>query len=489
MTFGTPSEIAIVTDLALKVQTASSPSHVLALADEALRKLPNQTKARGLVQLARAEVFHRTRGALEAQAVVEEAVRLLPDDSKPLMLAAYIFTYSEQPERAVDYYLRAGLIDQEQLRSIESYDVEALFRRLRFKDLGKAKIARLSARLIEVGWSGNDFSTRSSMVQRLISYRLENEDESGARALVSELVNPADMYWLLGRKEAAPVWKDIEAWGGAQLEKQWPIYLKELQDRWRVDPAGHNTVDYLGALRSAKYFVTISQSIQPVLATKLSVSEMAQLLRFLSTISDAYSRSESTALIGPLFEKFAKSFPLEESANALNVPIGHAQYLLSTGRTGEALAKINLALAASSEWGAEVNGDAIAGMHRIRVCALAEEGRAAEAEALQRFVIERGVREAYNAATVHLCLGHIDDAEKALIDFANYPDRSANVLGMLREAGRPDLVTPYTSRQAAFWRLLAKRPEFSAAASKTDRLLPFRLPDGAPPEAALRKAQ
>ena len=100
-----PGDRAVMAEAASAV---ASRTPDIARLDAVLAKLPRPTPLRGMVQTVRAGVLANAKDPAPAVAAVEEALRLLPDDPRPKLVAAGIFTFAGSPQRAADLWILAS---------------------------------------------------------------------------------------------------------------------------------------------------------------------------------------------------------------------------------------------------------------------------------------------------------------------------------------------------------------------------------------------
>ena len=210
-----PNEIAtgndqvLLNEIARKLSDPDESSALPAL-NAALVKLREPDKLRGMVQFWRASVLLSEDLYPEAVDAIEESIRLLPGYSGPLITAASVYAYSNQPGKAADYFLRASHLDPATVRMVDDYEVNNIVRRLQYAGEDRRSDV-ISDRLLEIGWIGNNLGSRSGLAQSAIRRRLRDGDVGGARLLVTKLLIPDHSYALLGNKEFSVLWEDIES--------------------------------------------------------------------------------------------------------------------------------------------------------------------------------------------------------------------------------------------------------------------------------------
>jgi hypothetical protein len=106
-----PAEQTLFNELTSQMARAAEPKQMLRPLNAALARVPEPTKLRGFIQFSRAELLFDNDQRDEALEAVAESVRLLPEHSGPLLLAATLYSYANQLGRGADYLLRAAALD------------------------------------------------------------------------------------------------------------------------------------------------------------------------------------------------------------------------------------------------------------------------------------------------------------------------------------------------------------------------------------------
>ncbi|CAA9498574.1 MAG: hypothetical protein AVDCRST_MAG44-616 [uncultured Sphingomonas sp.] len=164
-----PEHAAVIAAALRKMEDAKTPLAALPALDAALDKLGEPTPIRGLVQYWRAGILMANNHA-DAEAAIEESIRLLPDYSAPLIAAAAVYDYANQPGRGADYCLGASRIDPASTRKMDDYEVNNLLRRLHFAGQSRRADA-VSPRLLEIGWMGSALGSASSLAMSAMKER------------------------------------------------------------------------------------------------------------------------------------------------------------------------------------------------------------------------------------------------------------------------------------------------------------------------------
>jgi tetratricopeptide (TPR) repeat protein len=478
--FASPSELILLNAAIEAFQESKSVDEGFAVLDQLLGKAAEPTQFRGIVQLIRAETLGQVGRSPEAVQAIEESIRLLPGYSAPLISAAIIHGYANEPAKAADFLLRAIELDPESVRSLDDYEVFAILRGLKYA-AEDARQEAVSDRLLQIGWVGRRLTSQSSLASEAIGRRLKEGDIVGARSLVSKLLVPSHSYNLLSRREFIAVWPEIERWAGPKLSNQWSMYLREARERWASSKSVDTVQDYTNALLGAGHYESVIRDVYPLLLGKLDRIESQDLIFVISGVASALAMKGRWDDADALFERTQKVWPLESQANAINIAGNRARYLLFSGKLDEALRYADLALAEGIK--KKVNPDALTEMHVTRACILHELGRIAEADASTRLALVRAFPG--TAANLHLCRGDDEAAKRALLQGLKDPARRTSVITFLQPDENDDLLpSKYAHAMAARRVALKADPELRSSVEEYARILPFTLDEGAPKEEA-----
>lgn len=477
-----PNEREILTSLLTKSENLTDQKEILKTLDEALGKLPQPTKLRGFVQFLRAGSLAALNDEPKAISAIEESIRLLPSYSAPLLTAAFIYGYSDRPGLGVDYFLRASSEDPDTVRTTPDYEVDSLRLRMRVAN-DERRLRALSNRLIEIDWTGSNLESGSSLAKDVIKLRLKDGDVAGARALVPRLLTPAHSRDLLIDNSNREIWPNIEAWTGAKLEQQWAIYLNEARKRWMATKDSAAVGTYLKALLAAGHDDTIIVEILP-LFDRADKEADYDLIFLVSGVAQALARKGRWQDVDALFGRAQKIWPLGEQANALNVAANRGSHLLVQGRFSDALAQLDAAIADAYRWGAQVNADALSGMHQGRACTLHALGR--DAEAGISVALAKLHADATKMANLQLCMGDAGAARQTLIAGLKKESDRESVLIFVQRPDERVAGSDYARQMKAKMDALRKDPKLLAAVAKYGRILPYQFRDGAPSDPARR---
>jgi tetratricopeptide (TPR) repeat protein len=473
----TPKERQLLDNL-LSTMMTKDPSAALPALDAALSQLREPTRLRGAVQLWRAGLLVEADDFSKAAEAVEESIRLLPGYSAPLLSAASVYAYANQPGKAADYFLRAAEADPETARMVDDYEVNNIIRRLKVAR-EERRLNAFSDRLLEIGWIGSSLSSQSTLAASAIERRVRDKDLQGARSLIPKLLVPDDSYMLLTVNELSPVWRDIEQWTGPKLERQWTIYLNEARARWAASKAVSAVRDYSAALEAAGHYDTVIRDLLPMFSGKLDKVADYDLVFVVPRIARALAQKGRWRDVDALFERTQKVWPLGSEANAINIAGNRARYLLLAGRHQEALQHMDAAIAEGRRW--EVNPDALASMHHFRACILHELGR--DAEAAVSMAVALAVEFPPEAASLHLCMGNDQAARRILIDALADPASRKGVIDFVQKQPKVPMPSEFARRLDSRFEALKADRLLLAEVAKYGRVLPFRANEGAPPEA------
>ena len=474
-----PDEQAVLAELARAMSgpDGRNPKTILPVLDRALAKLPRPTMLRGYVQLMRAAVLGALDRHAEAIAAVEDSVRLLPGYSGPLLTAAQIYLYSNNPGLASDALIRASEIDPEDVRRASDYETSGLLGRLdAIRDQKRAHL--LSDRLLAIGWTGSGVGSRSQLAAMAIRQAMTEGEVTRARSLVPNLLEPGATYQLLAERAFEPIWPDLEKWAGPNLSNQWALYLTEARKRWLAGDDPERGADYASALRTAGDLDTLIAEFLPRFDKPVDPRRDWPLLFIAPKLVNALMTRGRTDDALAVYKKASQSWPLGSSANALNLYANEANALLYADRPAEALAKIDAAIADSHRWPGEINVDAIGGMHQARACILHALGR--DTEAAVSASIAGQVGHASQRVELALCMGKPAEAEAALLKALAVPEERTTAIGFMQPDDAPVIPTAYARKRHADMEALRRNPRLLAALAPFGRILPFALSDGAP---------
>lgn len=450
---------------------------VIAELDSQLGKLREPSAARGAVQWLRAIALRED--AARAVPAIEEAILLLPDQSGPLFVAFSIFTNLDQSAKAADYLLGAGRIDPQLLARIPEFDVWSLVRRLTAQG-ERARLARVSERLLEVGWVGERVGTRSLLAAAAVEGLAARGETQRARQLITQIVVPGEAMKLLIDKRYETLWPDVQRWAGGKLEKIWPLYLRQVRARWETQRSEVAALEYFEALSAADHDATILWEIAPLLSGPIDAKKNPQFVFLVPQVARVLARQGRWTEVDALFERAEKLWPLGSDAGALNISANRARYLAYAGRMPEALRLMDAAIADATKRGGEVNSDALAGMHVARACMLSELGRAGEAASSFELVQKQGTP--MQVAAANLCFDRQDAAVAVLLRGLDRPEWRGSILLFAQPEDEEAIPTEFARKERGRDDRLRSDPRLLERIQQYGRVLPWRLKDGAPAE-------
>lgn len=187
-----PADRAVMAEAASAV-AARQPD--IARLDAVLAKLPRPTPLRGMVQTVRANALAIADRTGDAVSAIEEAMRLLPDDPRPKMVATGILTFAGSPQRAADLWMQASRESPDIARMSDRYVMMALTGRL--SDLGdSARADRVAARLGELGFSAGLAPERSNAALARTRTQFDAGQVDLAAQSVTAIGDPDDLLGL-----------------------------------------------------------------------------------------------------------------------------------------------------------------------------------------------------------------------------------------------------------------------------------------------------
>jgi hypothetical protein len=228
-----------------------------------LAKLPRPTPLRGMVQTARAGVLANARDAGPAVAAIEDALRLLPDDPRPKLVAAAIFTFSGSPQRAADLWMEASRLSPDFARMTDRYIVMAMIGRL--TDIGdRARADRISARLAEIGFINGLAPERSNTALAKTREAVRNQQQADALLAVTTIGDPDDLLTLYIDKRYVALWPRIAEWAGPNLAAQSRRYLEELRADWQAGNDFETATPYARRLADLQAYTAVNSLFLPM---------------------------------------------------------------------------------------------------------------------------------------------------------------------------------------------------------------------------------
>lgn len=482
-----PEKIALASERPLLGQLSkfitgveSAPATRLQSLDQLLAQLQQPTQLRGLVQFIRAVTLAEAERASDAREAVLESIRLLPENSAPLLLASQIYMYEDQPAQAADYLLRASRLDPRIVDSLDDYEVSGLIRRLgEWNDT--PRIDAVSERLLEIGWSGGKLSTVSAMAMSALDARLDRGDVNGAAAMVPKVISPASFAQLLTQKRYEAIRPVAETWAGGGLEKQWRILLEESRSDWEASRDLEAGRRYAQALAQAGHDRTVIATFQPLFGRPIG-TEQHDLMFIAPYVASALAREGRWNEAFEIFDKALQVWKPGEHANALNLSANRARLLYFKGDFQAAAAAFDRALVDARKWGGQVNSGALAAMHLYRACTLEQLGRAGDAITSAAFVTGRRAINPNDFVYLRLCANDIPGARRAMLDAIGDGATRAASLAQMQPSDERSFDSEFARTMKARREQLRADPELLAAARKHATILTRPINASAPAE-------
>lgn len=475
-----PEEQPVAAELGrMMLERPEDPATALDRLDALLSRLGRPTRLRGMVQFVRATAFVALDQQGNAREAIEESIRLLPGYASPLLVAYSLEVYADRPAPAADYLLRAAEADPQTARRMPDYEVNGLVIRLAQQG-ERRRLQRVAERLFEIGWIGERITLRSRLARELIEGKLEAGDLDAARRLLPRLLAPADARRLLAQRRHRTIWPDVERWAGPRQENLWPAYLNEVRQKWRASRSSENAEPYAQALETALHYETMAREFLPVFRGQLDEAADYDLLWLSSRLAEALARLGRWEEADEVFARGLAVWPLGRDANALNVAANRARLRLARGDATAALIGIDAAIADSLRWEGQVSAGALASMHWVRACALAELHREAEVASSLASVVAG--RSATTSAATYVCLGRHEAARDILIAALDEEGQRDDVIMFVQPRAAPPMQSGYGRRIDARLDALRGDAALLEAVSRHGRVLAYPASAGAPPE-------
>ncbi|WP_019516748.1 hypothetical protein [Sphingomonas sp. Mn802worker] len=474
-----PADKAVMAEVAAAV--AERPPSLPKL-DAALARLPRPTPLRGLVQAARASILNAQPDSKPAVAAVEEALRLLPENPIPKLVATEVFTFSGAPQRAADLWLTVSQQAPELARQSERYTMDALVNRL--YDMGDhVRGDRMSARLGEIGFASALAPERSRYALATIRTAMRAGRTADAIAAVPTVGNASDLASMYVNRQYEALWPRIAEWSGGNFDAPRRRYLEELRADWNASQSFETATPYARELAGLQAYEAVVALFLPMFdhLSKETYDAGAETLAPIvaRSLTATGRAAEGQALLG----RVAQQLPAEAGANALNIDASYATLAAQNTDWSQAISRADTFLARAKSFGS-VNPSAITGIQAYRACALFQSKRLNEAQTTKAEVM---LAAAANPSTVAFMLGCMNDApglRTLVIDRLADANTRDWALGFLQPCV-PDGRVPIEHLTAPVIDAVRADPEVIAAANKVGRILPQpiggKLPAGFEP--------
>jgi len=462
-----PGDRAVMEEAASAV---ASRTPDIARLDAALAKLPRPTPLRGMVQTVRAGVLANAKDPAPAVAAVEEALRLLPDDPRPKLVAVGIFTFAGSPQRAADLWMLASRESPDFARMSDRYLMKALVGRL--TDIGdRVRADRISARLDEIGFSAGLAPERSTGALARTREAVRSQRESEALLSVTAIGDPDDLLTLFIDRSYAMLWPPITDWAGPDLAAQSRRYLEELRGDWAAADNFETATPYARRLASLEAHAAVDALFLQMFDRVRPGAEL-EGVEYLAPIV-----ARSLAILGrgaearALLAKVTAAMPDDYGANTLN--IDGAYVTLATIQTDwpQVVTRADTFLARAKNLGSDVNTSAVIQIQAWRACALWRTGRTAEAQQAKAEVLLAEAVAPNSVMSMHLCRGD-SGAARALI-IARLADETTRGWALrFAQPVRDRTPTPLEFLMKPVAQAVRTAPDVVAAANRSGRILP-----------------
>lgn len=432
-----------------------------------------------MIQAVRADLLGNSDiGA--AVSAIDEALRLLPDDPRPKMIATGVFTFSGAPQRAADLWLQVSRDYPDFARRSSRYLMSALVGRL--NDAGdRTRADRVRARMAEIGFSGGLVPERSvsALARAREAIRSDRVDE--ALALVPAISNPADLLTLYVDKRYAPLWPRIAEWAGSDLAAQMKRYLEELQLDWAAAGDFKTAVPYARALAGLDAHEQVVTLFLPTF-DRLRTGDDVEEMEFLAPIvARSLSRLGRDAEADQLIARVRTRLSPGRSALSLNLDGVLINRAIDQMDWPRVVALADTFLNDARALGPLVNQSAILTVAGWRACGLWGSGRTAEAERATAAILVAQALQPEAALQVHLCRGDAQAARTLVLERM----KDENTRSWALETMQPRKAEART----AFGRWIQPRrqavtaaPDLIASAQEFGRILPRPVNSTMPPE-------
>jgi len=470
-----PADRAVMAEVATAV---SSRTPDIAQLNAILLKLPRPTPLRGMVQTVRAGVLQAAQDIPGAVSAIQEALRLLPDDPRPKLVASAIFTFSGSPQRAADLWVEASREAPDIARTGDRYFMSALVGRL--TDLGdNTRADRLRARMGEIGFSTELADERSGtqLARTREAVRAGRIDE--AFSDVTAIGNPGDLLTLYVDRRYTSLWPRIGEWAGQDLSAQTARYLEELRSDWTAADDFKTATPYARRLAELGAHSAVIGLFLPMFERlPAAPGQEAEFLApvvarsLLLTGRDA----EAQALLG----KLATAMVNDKGGNALNVD---GAYLIQATLRADWLDVIGRAdtfLVKARAFGSGINQSAVTQVEAWRACALWKLNRTAEAQQSTAQVLLSSALAPAPIMNLQLCRGDMAAARMHVI--ARLADETTRDWALAFVQPVRDVpLSPLDRIMKPAAQIIRNSPDVIAAANKVGRVLPKPVADSVPP--------
>jgi hypothetical protein len=448
--------------------------------DSVLLDLPRPTRLRGMVQMLRAG-FHEDHDDAAAGRAYEEAIRLLPDDPRPKLMAAHFYTFSGAPARAAD--LLSSAIEQAptDVVAYPEYELNALMGNL--TDIGDTdRRDRLYARFAEIGYVWSTADLRSSAAMALVRASIAKGQPEIASRHFGE-IGGSEFRLLYIDRRYEKIWPAMSKWAEPDLSRQHRLYLESLRSDWQATQSMVAANSYARVLNEAQAYQDVIDLFHDRLNGDGPLPESAELL--VAPVARALLATGRSAEAVTLMENsLARATGPTANIQKLNIDANLVSIHSEAGNAAEAVQVADRWFRTVEPMGSQINLSAIAGVSANLACAkLAADPQADVAALARRIVATRDAMPA-PAYQLYACQGDVASG-RALVTraLANETTRP----WALRQL-QPNHQVQHTREakiMAGFRAAMVADPALVASAEAVGRILPSpvgeNLPDGFDP--------
>lgn len=464
-----PADRAVMAEVA---DAVSSRQPDLARLDALLVRLPRPTPLRGMVQTVRAGVLAMAANAGPAVAAIEDALRLLPDDPRPKLVATQIFTFSGSPQRAADLWLAASLESPDLARMSDRYALDALTGRL--DELGdRTRANRIRARLGEIGYSTALAPERSETALAATLEAMRAGDTGEAATHISAMSDPSDLLTLYVDRRYEALWPRIADWAGPALEGQSLRYIEELRRDWVASNTFETATPYARRLMAFRAYDVVIRLFLPMLDEERRGRDIDDAVFLAPVVARALASSGRSADARALLVRSRAALPVtaDEGGNALNIDGAYVTLAWLAADWTDVITRADTFLARAQAKGAAVNRSALLAVQAHRACALVRTGRTAEAQSAVAEILLAQAVMPDPALEVLLCQGD-QAAARALVIRRLADENTRSWALLLVQPALDDPRTPIARLMDPVTEAVRHAPDVVAAANKVGRILP-----------------
>lgn len=446
--------------------------------DAVLAKLPRPTLLRAMIQTARAAVLAQARDMGPAVAAIDEAIRLVPDNPQPKVVATGIFTFSGAPQRAADIWMQASREAPALARMVDRYVMSALIGRL--VEIGdRARADKVSARMGEIGFAAALAPERSAAAVAGVRQALREGRTHDAVVGVTAVADPSDLLQLYTDRSYAALWPRITEWAGADLSMQVRRYLEELRSDWTAAGSFETATPYARRLADVGAYSAVVGLFLPMFDTLKSggrqSDEHQEAQAGMETLAPVVSRSLANlgrrADAQALLTKVAAAMPTDDQGSALNIDGAFLTLAMLEMDWAQVLTRADRFLERGRAFGPGINRSATLQVESIKACALSRTGREADAQSMARAVLANEIELPGIVMSMHICRG--DSAAARQLIVARLADERTRGWALDFLHSKPDDAgTPHGRAAEPVQRAIVTAPEVVAAAQRVGRILP-----------------